>query len=385
MASLLVTNDFPPKVGGIQSYLSELWQRLPPEETTVLTTPHPDAAEFDAGLAFRVERVQSTVLWPSRAVSRRADALAREVGADVIFVDPMLPLGLIGPRLRAAPYIVIAHGAEITVPGRLPGSAALGRRVLRGAAGVVAAGEYAADACVRTARRPVPRVVIPPGVDPARFHPIDPAARAEVRRRYRLDPERPLILGLSRLVPRKGFDVLIRALAGLDDSVQLAIAGSGRDERRLMDLAVSHQVHPRVRFLGRVADDEIAPLYASADVFAMLCRDRWAGLEAEGFGIVFVEAAACGVPSVAGRSGGSHEAVVDGETGYVVEPRDVDAVRTALARLLGDDTLRARFGAAARERAVRELAYDVLTERLLPLTRGHLDGLDLGGSPRRHR
>ena len=152
-----------------------------------------------------------------------------------------------------------------------------------------------------------------------------------------------------------------------------------------MDLAVSHQVHPRVRFLGRVADDEIAPLYASADVFAMLCRDRWAGLEAEGFGIVFVEAAACGVPSVAGRSGGSHEAVVDGETGYVVEPRDVDAVRTALARLLGDDTLRARFGAAARERAVRELAYDVLTERLLPLTRGHLDGLDLGGSPRRHR
>lgn len=385
MASLLVTNDFPPKVGGIQSYLSELWQRLPPEETTVLTTPHPDAAEFDAGLAFRVERVQSKVLWPSRAVSRRVDALAREVGADVIFVDPMLPLGLIGPRLRAAPYIVIAHGAEITVPGRLPGSAAIGRRVLRGAAGVVAAGEYAADACVRTARRPVPRVVIPPGVDPARFHPIDPAERADVRRKYRLDPERPLVLGLSRLVPRKGFDVLIRALAGLDDSVQLAIAGSGRDERRLMDLAVSHQVHPRVRFLGRVADEEIAPLYASADVFAMLCRDRWSGLEAEGFGIVFVEAAACGVPSVAGRSGGSHEAVVDGETGYVVEPRDVESVRAALARLLGDTTLRARFGAAARERAVRELSYDVLTERLLPLTRGHLDDLGLGGSPRRRR
>jgi len=385
VASLLVTNDFPPKVGGIQSYLSELWQRLPPEETTVLTTPHPHAAEFDASLAFRVERVQSKVLWPSRAVSRRVDALAREVGADVIFVDPMLPLGLIGPRLRGAPYIVIAHGAEITVPGRLPGSAALGRRVLRGAAGVVAAGEYAADACVRTARRPVPRVVIPPGVDPARFHPIDPAERADVRRRYRLDPERPLVLGLSRLVPRKGFDVLIRALAGLDDSVQLAIAGGGRDERRLMDLAVSHQVHPRVRFLGRVADEEIAPLYASADVFSMLCRDRWGGLEAEGFGIVFVEAAACGVPSVAGRSGGSHEAVVDGETGYVVEPRDVESVRAALARLLGDDTLRARFGAAARERAVRELSYDVLTERLLPLTRGHLDGLGLGGSPRRRR
>jgi phosphatidylinositol alpha-1,6-mannosyltransferase len=375
LTSLLVTNDFPPKVGGIQSYLSELWQRLPPGETTVLTTPHIDATAFDATLDYRVERVSDKVLFPRPAVAKRADALAREVGADVVFVDPMLPLGLIGPRLHGAPYVVIAHGAEITVPGRLPGSHALGRRVLRRAAGVIAAGEYAANACVRTAGRPIPRVVIPPGVDPQRFHPIDAVARAEVRRKYRIDPDRPLIVGLSRLVPRKGFDVLIRALAGLDDSVQLAIGGSGRDEHRLMDLAVSHQVHPRVRFLGRVPDDELAPLYASADVFAMPCRDRWAGLEAEGFGIVFVEASACGVPSVAGRSGGSHEAVVDGETGFVVEPRDVDAVRDALARLLGDDALRARMGVAARARAVRDLSYDVLVAKLLPLTRGDLGGL----------
>jgi phosphatidylinositol alpha-1,6-mannosyltransferase len=375
VTSLLVTNDFPPKVGGIQSYLSELWRRLPPGETTVLTTPNVDAAAFDAALDYRVERARDKVLFPKPAVAKRADALAREVGADVVFVDPMLPLGLIGPRLRAAPYLVIAHGAEITLPGRLPGSHALGKRVLRRAAGVIAAGEYAAAACVRTAGRPIPRIVIPPGVDPERFRPIDARERAAVRRKYRIDPERPLIVGLSRLVPRKGFDVLIRALAGLDDSVQLAIGGSGRDERRLMDLAVSHQVHPRVRFLGRVPDDELAPLYASADVFAMPCRDRWAGLEAEGFGIVFVEASACGVPSVAGRSGGSHEAVVDGETGFVVEPRDVDAVRGALARVLGDDALRARMGAAARERAVRELSYDVLVAKLLPLTRGDLGGL----------
>jgi phosphatidylinositol alpha-1,6-mannosyltransferase len=376
LTSLLVTNDFPPKVGGIQSYLSELWRRLPPSETTVLTTPHADAARYDAELDFRVERVRRRVLFPTPAIAKRVDALAREVGADVIFLDPMLPLGLIGPRLRGAPYVVIAHGAEITVPGRIPGSRALGRRVLCGAAGVVAAGEYPADACVRTAGRSLPRLIVPPGVDPARFHPLDAAERAAVRARYRIDPDRPLILGLSRLVPRKGFDVLIRALARLDDSVQLAIAGSGRDERRLMDLAVSHQVHPRVRFLGRLPAAEIAPLYASADVFSMLCRDRWGGLEAEGFGIVFVEAAACGVPSVAGRSGGSHEAVVDGETGFVVEPRDETAVRDALARLLGDDALRARLGTAARERAVRELAYDVLADRLLPLTRGDLGGLD---------
>jgi phosphatidylinositol alpha-1,6-mannosyltransferase len=247
--------------------------------------------------------------------------------------------------------------------------------VLRGAAGVVAAGEYPAAACVRAAGRAVPHLVIPPGVDPQRFRPIDAAARAAVRVKYRIDPGRPLVLGLSRLVPRKGFDVLIRALAQLDDSVQLAIAGTGRDERRLMDLAVSHQVHPRVRFLGRLPQADIAPLYASADVFSMLCRDRWGGLEAEGFGIVFVEAAACGVPSVAGRSGGSHEAVVDGETGFVVPPRDVGAVSDALARLLGDDALRSRLGSAARERAVTGLSYDVLAARLLPLSRGDLGGL----------
>ncbi|HEX4491364.1 MAG TPA: glycosyltransferase family 4 protein [Acidimicrobiia bacterium] len=378
MTSLLVTNDFPPKVGGIQSYLWELWRRLPPDDTTVLTTPHPDAARFDRDVPFRIERVSSKVLWPTRAIARRVDALAREVGADVIFLDPMLPLGLIGPRLRSAPYVVIAHGAEITLPGRLPGSHALGRRVLRHAAGVVAAGEYAAAACARTAGRALPTLVIPPGVDPERFQPIDATARAEVRARYRIDVDRPLILGLSRLVPRKGFDVLIRAVAQLDDSVQLAIAGAGRDENRLKDLAVSHQVHPRVRFLERLPAAEIAPLYAAADVFAMLCRDRWGGLEAEGFGIVFVEAAACGVPSIAGRSGGSHEAVVDGETGFVVEPQDVDGVRAALERLLGDDALRARFGAAARERARTELSYEVLTQRLLPVTRGDLGSLRTG-------
>jgi phosphatidylinositol alpha-1,6-mannosyltransferase len=380
VTSLLVTNDFPPKVGGIQSYLWELWRRLPPADTTVLTTSHPDAAAFDRTLDFRIERVTSKVLMPTRAVARRVDALAREVGADVIFLDPMLPLGLIGPRLRSAPYVVIAHGAEITVPGRLPVMHTLGRRVLRHAAGVIAAGEYPADACTRTAGRALPCLVIPPGVDPARFAPVDAATRAATRARYRIDPDRPLIVGLSRIVPRKGFDVLIRALVGLDDSVQLAIAGEGRDERRLMDLAVSHQVHPRVRFLGRLPAEEVAPLYASADVFAMLCRDRWGGLEAEGFGIVFVEAGACGVPAVAGRSGGSHEAVIDGETGFVVDPRAVDAVRVALDRLLGDDALRARFGTAARERARTELAYDVLAGRLLPVTRG-----DLGSLPTRPR
>jgi phosphatidyl-myo-inositol dimannoside synthase len=372
MTSLLVTNDFPPKVGGIQSYLYELWRRLPPDETTVLTTPYEGAGQWDSTQRFRVERTRERFLLPKSALTVRIDSLAREIGADVIFLDPMLPLGLVGPRLGAAPYVVVAHGAEVTVPGRLPGTRQLARRVLRAASGVVAAGMYPARIASHVAGSPLPVMNVPPGVDTDRFQPLPPEERASARTRFGLPVERPVVLGLSRLVPRKGFDVLIDAIAGLDADVELAIAGAGRDAARLESRAARRGIGGRVRFLGRVPEADVADLYACADVFAMLCRERWAGLEAEGFGIVFVEAAACGVPAVAGRSGGAHEAVVDGETGLVVEPRDVRAVRAALELLLSDDTMRTRFGAAARSRAVDELSYDKLATRLLPVTRGEL-------------
>lgn len=364
MPSLLVTNDFPPKLGGIQTYLHELWRRLPPDETTVLTTAFPGAREWDARQAFRVERRRERVLVPTARLARDVDALAREVRADVVFVDPMLPAGWIGPRLRAAPYVVVAHGAEITGYGRVPLTRPFARRVLRGARAVVAAGGYPAREAVRAAGRPLAGIVVPPGVDPGRFRPAAPGERAATRRRWGLDPGAPLVLGVSRLVPRKGFDVVIDAVAPLA-GVQLAIAGDGRDRARL-----ERRARGRVRFLGRVPDDDLPALYAAADVFAMCCRDRWGGLEAEGFGIVFLEAAACGVPAVAGRSGGSHEAVEDGVTGRVVPPRDVDAVRAAVAGLVEDADLRARMGAAARRRAVEDHSYDRLVEPLLALARG---------------
>ncbi len=182
------------------------------------------------------------------------------------------------------------------------------------------------------------------------------------------------MLGLSRLVPRKGFDVLLEAVAGLP-GVEVAIAGSGRDRRRLERVAARVGVADRTHFLGRVPDATLPELYACADVFSMLCRERWGGLEAEGFGIVFVEAAAAGVPSVAGRSGGSHEAVADGETGFVIEPRNVREARNALGRLLRDDALRRTMGVEARRRATTEWSYDHLVRRLTPVARGELDML----------
>jgi phosphatidyl-myo-inositol dimannoside synthase len=362
---LLVTNDFPPKVGGIQSYLWELWRRLPADTFTVLTTPYEGSAAFDAAQPFEVVRTRQRVLWPTAGLRRELEALARRRDADLVVLDPALPLGLIGPQLTR-PYGIVVHGAEVTVPGRVPPSRPLLRRVLVGAAHVVAAGGYPADEAARAAGRPLPTTVVPPGIDVDRFRPLDASERADARREMGVAADARLVVSVSRLVPRKGMDILVEAAARLAPDrpdVVVAIAGGGRDRARLERLA--GRTDAPVRFLGRVDDARLAATYGAADVFAMLCRNRWAGLEQEGFGIVFLEAAACGVPQVAGDSGGAAEAVADGETGIVVRrPADVDAVTAALAALLDDEDRRTALGRAARDRAVAEFSYDRLAERL---------------------
>ena len=365
MAHLLVTNDFPPKLGGIQSYLWELWRRLDPSSFTVLTTAYEGAAEWDAAQPFRVVRTPEKALLPTPGLARRIDALAEETRAALVVLDPALPLGHLGPRL-ARPYAVVLHGAEVTVPGRLAATRAVLGRVLRGASEVIAAGGYPAAEGERAAQRRLPVTNVPPGVDTSRFVPLEAEVRAKARATFGLPEDARLVVSLSRLVPRKGMDVLIRAAAELAvgrPDVVVAIGGGGRDRKRL-DRLVSTTGAP-VRMLGRVPDAELPALYGCADVFAMLCRNRWAGLEQEGFGIVFLEAAACGVPQVAGTSGGASEAVADGRTGVVVmSPHNPGAVARALASLLDDHELRTRLGRAARERAVAEFDYGVLAARL---------------------
>ena len=362
---LLVTNDFPPKVGGIQSYLWELWRRLPPDSFVVYTTPRHGAAAFDAAQPFRVIRSPEPVLLPYPWLAARVDRVADDIGADLVVLDPALPLGLIGPSLRHR-YGVVLHGAEVTVPGRLPGTRSLLARVLAQADPVIAAGHYSAAEGEHAARRPLPTTVVPPGVDTDRFVPLDDAARAAARHAFGLPADAPVVVSISRLVPRKGFDTLVRSAARLrhrHPDLVVAIAGAGRDRPRLERLA--RECGAPVRFLGRVPDEQLPALYGCADVFAMLCRTRWSGLEQEGFGIVFLEAAACGVAQVAGASGGAPEAVLHGETGLVIdEPADPAAVADAIDALLADPARRAAMGAAARRRAVAEFSYDVLARRL---------------------
>jgi phosphatidylinositol alpha-1,6-mannosyltransferase len=374
---LLVTNDFPPKTGGIQSYLWELWRRLPPEEVTVLTTPHGRAAAFDAQQPFRIVRSREPVLLPNPVLTRKVNALAAEVDARAVVLDPGLPLGLIGPGLDL-PYAVVLHGSEVTVPGRLPASRQLLARVLSRASLLIAAGGYPeAEARRAVGAGELPPVArIPPGVDVERFVPLQAIERAAARQRLDLDPASQLVVSVSRLVPRKGMDVLIDAAARLKVThprLRVAIGGTGRDERRLQRRV--NRTGAPVRLLGWVADVDLPDLYAAADVFVLCCRTRWAGLEQEGFGIIFLEAAAAGVPSIAGDSGGAAEAVVDGVTGSVVRhPEDPAELAEALAALLDDPVEARRRGMAARARVEAEFGYDALAGRLGSALGGMVSG-----------
>ena len=365
MKHLLVTNDFPPKIGGIQNLLWEWWRRLPPDSFAVLTSPHAGAESFDAAQTFEIRRVREPWLLPHPLMVRRINKMARDIGADFVVLDPAVPLGIVGPRLEL-PYMVVLHGAEVTVPGRLPLSRLILSRVLKNASHIIAAGEYPAAEARRAGGSTLPITVIPPGVDTERFRPLSNEKRILARREFGVSDDAELIVGVSRLVPRKGFDTLIEVAAALRASrprLQVLIGGGGRDAKRLQKLI--DKLGAPVRMLGRVTDEQLPLLYGCADVSAMLCRSRWGGLEQEGFGIVFSEAASCGVPQIAGKSGGAADAVLDGLTGKVVQnPSDVAQVASTVAQLLDDAFLRSLMGVASRERALNTFDYDVLTKSL---------------------
>jgi phosphatidylinositol alpha-1,6-mannosyltransferase len=365
MKHLLVTNDFPPKIGGIQNLLWEWWRRLPPDSFAVLTSPHPGSESFDAEQAYEIKRVREPWLLPHPLMVRRINQMAREFGADFVVLDPAVPLGIVGPRLEL-PYMVVLHGAEVTVPGRLPLSKFVLSRVLKNAIHIIAAGEYPAAEARRAGGNSLPITVIPPGVDTQRFRPLSAQERISSRREFGVSDDAELIVGVSRLVPRKGFDTLIEVAAALRVSrprLQVLIGGGGRDAKRLQKLI--DKVGAPVRMLGRVSDEQLPRLYGCADVSAMLCRSRWGGLEQEGFGIVFSEAASCGVPQIAGKSGGAADAVLDGLTGKVVQkPSDVAEVSTSVSQLLDDVFLRSLMSVASRERALNTFDYNVLTKSL---------------------
>ncbi|MEV8125502.1 glycosyltransferase family 4 protein [Streptomyces sp. NPDC085944] len=376
--TLIVTNDFPPRPGGIQAFLHNMALRLDPERLVVYASTWKRGREgveataaFDAEQPFTVVRDRTTMLLPTPGATRRAVGLLREHGCTSVWFGAAAPLGLMAPALRRAGaerLVATTHGHEAGW-AQLPAARQLLRRIGESTDTVTYLGEYTRSriAGALTPEAAARMVQLPPGVDEKTFHPA--GGGDEVRARLGLT-ERPVVVCVSRLVPRKGQDTLIRAmpriLAAEPDAV-LLVVGGGPYERDLRRLAAETGVADSVHFTGPVPWSELPAHYGAGDVFAMPCRTRRGGLDVEGLGIVYLEASATGLPVVAGDSGGAPDAVLDGETGWVVHGNDPDESADRITTLLADPELRRRMGERGRTWVEEKWRWDLLAEHLKAL------------------
>jgi phosphatidylinositol alpha-1,6-mannosyltransferase len=348
--TLVVTNDFPPRQGGIQTFVAALLATRPPDSLVVLASDHPGAAEHDATLPYPVVRAPTTMLLPTPAAARAAAGLAREHDCDTAFFGAAAPLGLLAPGLRRAGVqrlVGATHGHE-TGWVTLPGARQLLQRIAGGLDVLTYISEYTHGRLAPALATRTDLRQLSPGVDVDRFTPdVDGTT---VRERYGLDDDL-VVVCVSRLVPRKGQDVLLRGwpqVLARHPRARLLLVGGGPLEASLRKTVAAEGLAHSVVLTGGVPSDQLPEHYAAGDVFAMPCRTRRGGLDVEGLGMVFLEAAACGLPVVAGTSGGAPETVREGVTGHVVDPRSPAAVAGVLADLL-DDPARARaMGTAGR-------------------------------------
>ncbi|MEU9183576.1 glycosyltransferase family 4 protein [Streptomyces sp. NPDC048484] len=373
--TLIVTNDFPPRPGGIQAFLHNMALRLDPERLVVYASTWKRGREgaeataaFDAEQPFVIVRDRTTMLLPTPRVSRRAVGLLREHGCASVWFGAAAPLGLLAPVLRKAGaerLVATTHGHEAGW-AQLPAARQLLRRVGESTDTITYLGEYTRSriAAALTPGAADRMVQLPPGVDEKTFHPG--SGGDAVRARLGLT-DRPVVVCVSRLVPRKGQDTLIlampRILASEPEAV-LLIVGGGPYEKELRRLAHETGVADSVRFTGAVPWSELPAHYGAGDVFAMPCRTRRGGLDVEGLGIVYLEASATGLPVVAGDSGGAPDAVLDGETGWVVRGGSAEDAADRIVTLFGDEELRRRMGERGREWVEEKWRWDLLAERL---------------------
>ena len=374
---LLVTNDFPPRRGGIQTYLVELVSRMAVTGEHAVTVYAPQwkgADAFDARTAgYQVVRHPGRLMLPVPTVEVRMRRLIAEHDIDTVWFGAAAPLGLLAQRARragATRVLASAHGHEVGW-SMLPVARSVLRRIGEDSDVVTFVSRYTRGRFASAFGPQAALEHLPPGVDTDRFRP-DPVSRAELRARYGLG-QRPTVVCLSRLVPRKGQDMLIRAMPSIRRRVAdaaLVIVGGGPYLATLRQLAEDSRVSEHVTFTGGIPAADLPAYHAIADVFAMPCRTRGAGLDVEGLGIVFLEASATGVPVIAGRSGGAPETVQHNKTGLIVDGRSVSQVADAVAELLADPDRAAAMGAAGREWVTAQLQRDALAARLAELLAG---------------
>jgi len=374
---LLLTEYFAPHAGGTAVYYYEILRRLTGMEITVVTRAHPGAAEFDRLQPLqivrtpfpRIPKVRMVVEWWAQFLVGLWMVFTRRI--DVVHAGQVFPGGLAvyGIHvLSGAPYAVYIHGEEITLAIRRWWKRLVVGFILR-SAGAVFVNSWFSSRQVLELGVPRNRIhVVYPGVDSGRFRPDADSPR---QTSLHADGER-VLLSVGRLIPRKGLDTLIRLLprvaADIPDVVYWIAGGGAQSERQRMEqLAAATGVSDRVRFLGEVPGEDLPGLFKACEIFVMLNRTMSDG-DVEGFGIVFLEAGACGKPVVGGRSGGAVEAVKDGRTGLLISGEDADAAVEAIVRLLRDAALRNRLGEAGRRRAIRHFSWDRAARRVGQVT-----------------
>ena len=352
MRLLVVTNDYPPQPGGIQQWLGNLIDVFPGEVRVL--APDDGEATTRRGESV-VVRGDHRWMLPTRRVRRWIEHNVDQFRADVVLYGAPHPLTLVARKVRkttGVPYVVMTHGAEVTLPAAVPGLRRLVAAPLVAADGLFAVSKYTAQQVERLTGRPV--VTLGAGVDIDLYAPADKADNSDT-----------FTIGcVSRFVPRKGQLSLLRAVRmlrqyGLD--VKVVLVGRGRMERRLR--AAARKLHVDAEFYVDVAWDALPELYRQFDAFAMPCNSRWLGLEVEGLGIVYLEAAASGIPVVAGDSGGAPETVIEGETGYVVE--STSRLADALGTLVTDRRRAAEMGRAGRRFIEAEWTWPRVAERFV--------------------
>jgi len=369
MRALWVTNDLPPRSGGIEVFVGSLLERVHPTSTVVLG-PAGDgaAAAHDAGQPYRTVRASGGVQ-PTPTIRRRAIGLARQHDVEVVVLGAMWPLGELAPALHeqlGVPVVALSHGLEAGLVR--VGGGKLVRRATRGLAAVTTISDWSEQRLQPHVG--AERIVrIAPGVDAQRFR-VDPSVGHGWRRRWGIPADAPVVGCVSRLVPRKGQDTLVRCWPEIrrrHPDAWLVLAGEGPLQTRIERQVGRIDGRSQVVLAGRAGDADLPGVYAAMDVFAMPCRDRWAGLDVEGLGIVYLEAQAAGLPVVAGRSGGAPETVLDGTTGTVVDGRDRAAVIAAIDRWLDDPVARQQAGHAGRRWVARRWSWTRAAERFTRL------------------
>ena len=371
---LCVTNDFGPRAGGIETFIIGLIERLPKGSVIVYTSAQDKSEPYDQqwldSFGVEVIRDKARILLPTPGVAYCVSALTKDRGIKTAFFGAAAPLGLLAPVLRRAgvtKIIALTHGHEVWWSKVWPFTWAM-KSIARNVDHLTYLGEFTRRAISRSINTTAQSamVKIAPGIDTDHFTPTD---SSELKSELGLS-DKKVIVSVGRLVHRKGQDVLIEAMPHLLKEIpdaHLVLIGEGPYRGYLETRVKNLGIDSSVTFIGRITYADLPRYICLGEVFVMPSRSRLAGLEVEGLGIVYLEASACGLPVIAGNSGGAPDAVVQGVTGLVVNGKDQHAVATSIATLLNDQEKAREMGRKGREWVIGQWRWEIWSEKFREL------------------